>query len=81
MGKFPVRYMASLSSGVCMGGLIPVLFNVTILGLDVDMQMAGFACFVFSGFVALLTVVLFVKMEGMKFYRYYTDKTQTEQSK
>ena len=80
MGKFPVRYMGSLSSGVCMGGLIPVIFNVTILGLDVDMQMAGFACFVFSGFVALLTVALFIKMERMKFYRFHTDTAETDQS-
>ena len=38
MGKFPVEYMGSLANGVCMGGLIPVLFNIAILSMDVDVQ-------------------------------------------
>ena len=49
LSKFPIRYMGSLCNGVTCGGLLPVLVNLLILSLDVDMQMAGFGCFVFSG--------------------------------
>ncbi len=38
MGKFPVTYMGSLSNGVCMGGLVPVVVNIVILSMDVDIQ-------------------------------------------
>ena len=38
MGKFPVEYMGSLANGVCMGGLVPVIFNIAILSMDVDVQ-------------------------------------------
>ena len=38
MGKFPVKYMGSLANGICMGGLIPVIVNIVILSMDVDIQ-------------------------------------------
>ena len=38
MGKFPVKYMGSLANGICMGGLIPVVVNILILSMDVDIQ-------------------------------------------
>jgi hypothetical protein len=38
MGKFPVEYMGSLANGICFGGLVPVLVNITILSMDVDIQ-------------------------------------------
>ncbi len=38
MGKFPVKYMGSLANGVCMGGLVPVVVNIVILSLDVNIQ-------------------------------------------
>ena len=42
MGKFPVEYMGSLANGVCMGGLIPVVFNIGILSMDIDVQGGSF---------------------------------------
>ncbi len=38
MGKFPVKYMGSLANGICMGGLVPVVVNIVILSMDVDIQ-------------------------------------------
>ncbi len=73
MGKFPVKYVGSLANGVCMGGLIPVIFNVAVLGLDVDIQMAGFACFAFSGSFTLIVLALYLKMETLPFYKHFTE--------
>ena len=42
MGKFPVSYMGSLANGICMGGLIPVIVNILILSMDVDIQVRDF---------------------------------------
>lgn len=74
MGKFPVEYMGSLANGICMGGLMPVMVNIMILSLDVDIQMAGFGCFVFSCLLAMLCLVLFLIMEKTEFYQFYTYK-------
>ena len=72
MGKFPVQYMGSLANGICMGGLIPVLLNLLILSMDVDIQMAGFYCFLLSSFIVLVVFFLYSHMRKTEFYRYYT---------
>lgn len=72
MGKFPVIYMGSLSNGVCMGGLVPVMVNILILSMDVNHQMAGFSCFVFSAIVSVLCLILFLNMEKAEFYQFYS---------
>lgn len=72
MGKFPVQYMGSLANGICMGGLIPVLLNLLILSMDVDIQMAGFYCFLLSSFIVLLVFGLYSYMRKTEFYQYYT---------
>ena len=78
MGKFPVIYMGSLSNGICMGGLVPVLVNIAILSMDVNIQMAGFTCFLFACLVAILTLILFLRMEKTEFYQIYSNiKTGT----
>ncbi|XP_059084389.1 equilibrative nucleoside transporter 3-like [Tigriopus californicus] len=76
MGKFPVSYMGSLANGICVGGLIPVLVNIFFLTLKVDIQMAGFACFMFSFLTAIVVLVLFLRMEGLEFYQYYSKLAQ-----
>lgn len=76
MGKFPVKYMGSLANGICMGGLIPVLVNIFFLSLDVDIQMAGFACFLFSFLTAIVVLLLFLRMERLQFYQYYSKLAQ-----
>ncbi len=40
MGKFPVEYTGSLSNGITMGGIIPVLINILILSMNVDVQVS-----------------------------------------
>ena len=72
MGKFPVIYMGSLSNGVCMGGLVPVLVNILILSMDVNIQMAGFSCFAFGCIMVVLCLVLFRRMEKSEFYQHYS---------
>ena len=57
-----------------MGGLIPVLVNICILSMDVDLQMAGFGCFCFACGVAVLCLVLFLAMERTGFYQAYSSK-------
>ena len=77
MGKFPVQYMGSLANGICMGGLIPVLLNLLILSMDVDIQMAGFYCFLLSSFIVLVVFILYSVMRKTEFYQYYTAETVT----
>lgn len=72
MGKFPVAYMGSLANGVCMGGLGPVIINIVILSMDVDIQMAGFLCFVFSCGLVIVCMILYLLMERTVFYMHYT---------
>ena len=55
-----------------MGGLVPVIVNIVILSMDVNIQMAGFSCFVFSFILAILCLVLFLYMEKTEFYQFYT---------
>ncbi len=38
LGKFPPRYIGNIQNGICIGGIIPVLVNIIILSMDVDMQ-------------------------------------------
>ena len=79
MGKFPVKYMGSLANGICMGGLIPVVVNIIILSMDVNNQMAGFGCFVFSCLLCCLVLGLFLIVEKTEFYHYYTHISEKEQ--
>ena len=43
LGPFPVEYMGTWVNGAGMGGLIPALMNIAILGTNVDFQTSGFA--------------------------------------
>ncbi len=41
MAKFPVRYTGSLSNGLVIGGLIPVLLNILLLSMNINEQVSS----------------------------------------
>jgi hypothetical protein len=42
LGPFPVEYMGTWVNGAGMGGLLPSLMNVAILGTQANFQTSGF---------------------------------------
>jgi hypothetical protein len=46
LGPFPVEYMGNWVNGAGMGGLIPSLMNVAILGTQANFQTSGFIWYI-----------------------------------
>ena len=72
LGMFPPEYIGTMGSGAGIGGLIPSLINVAILGLSKDSStVVGIACFCIATLIALSCFVLTYSLQRNAFYRFY----------
>ena len=70
-GKFPVEIIGAHPVGGAIGGLIPSLLNVAILGLQTDQpnwQLTGFICFTVSTVIYGLNVVVFLLLMWNRYF-------------
>ena len=72
LGLFPAEYLGSMGSGCGIGGLIPSVMNIAILGASQNSsQIVGISCFcICTSLAAICLGILFV-LNGNKFYQTY----------
>jgi hypothetical protein len=65
-----------LDSGLSIAGLLAVLLNISVLLLDVDIELTGGFCFAVVSVIALAGLVLFWQVNKSEFFQYYTNLPQ-----
>ena len=72
LGLFPSQYLGTMGSGAGIGGLIPSLINVGIIGVSKNSStIVGVTCFCISTLLALSCFVLMYSLQRNAFYRSY----------
>ena len=71
-GMFPPQYLGTMGSGAGIGGLIPSLINVAIIGVSKNSStLVGASMFCISTLLALSCFVLVYSLQRNGFYRFY----------
>ena len=72
LGLFPAEYLGSMGSGCGIGGLIPSVMNIAILGASQNSsQIVGISCFCICTSLAAVCLGILFALNGNKFYQTY----------
>ena len=72
LGMFPANYLGTMASGAAVGGLIPSLLNIAIIGATGNSgQIVGFSCFCLSTLISLSCLPLTFTLQRNQFFRFY----------
>ena len=72
LGLFPSQYLGAMGSGAGIGGLVPSLINLAIIGASENSaKLVGVTCFCISTILALSCCAIMFMLQKNQFYLFY----------
>ena len=72
LGSFPEKYLGTMSSGSAMGGLIPSLLNVAIIGASENSaQTVGFICFLICTLISISCFIVSFLIKKNEYFKHH----------
>ena len=79
LGMFPAEYLGTMGSGCGIGGLIPSVMNIAILGASKNSaQVVGIACFCICTALATSCLFLLFLLNKNNFYQSYANSISSK---
>ena len=74
LGMFPAEYLGTMGSGMGIGGLIPSILNIAIIGASKNSaKVVGVACFCICTALAFSCLGLLFMLQKNTFYQFYAN--------
>lgn len=72
LGMFPAEYLGTMGSGMGIGGLLPSMLNIVIIGASKNSaKVVGVACFCICTALAFSCLGLLFMLQKNTFYQFY----------